>query len=289
MAESNEKAMIHAGVEMTGTSCAAVIVSPESTQVVEKAWFTGPDCAGDAIGFLTGFEGGRLSGAGVAFHEGSAAAASGIGADLFKLVGSKPLMERSALAGAVGEAAAGAGRGAKSLFYVTLGTPVGGAFIMDGELWRGFSGLADRFGNVVIGVDGQTVNDFATDESILRRTRNRFHQDHTSSLVSMEEAEISVEDIVREAQKGDEFAVMMLERTGLFAGVGVGTVISLLNVERVVVGGLIVQAGTNVLEGVIAGASENSPKDSFEAATIVPAELGAFSAAVGVAVLSARR
>ena len=50
-------------------------------------------------------------------------------------------MENDANAAAYGEFKLGAGRGSRNMFYVTLGEGVGGAFIFDGELWRGAGGF----------------------------------------------------------------------------------------------------------------------------------------------------
>src|SRR5215207_1546169 len=49
-------------------------------------------------------------------------------------------LDNDANAGALGEYAAGAGRGSRNMFYVTIGTGIGGALILDGRLWRGASG-----------------------------------------------------------------------------------------------------------------------------------------------------
>ena len=209
--EAGEK--IYAGLEMGAAASAVVLVSSDGRTILKKDCFIGASGFQGALEFLgsEARELGVLAGCGVVFPEELSSDASGVLADLFKLTGSKPLTDNVAAAGALGEMVFGAGRDVGSFYYVSLGGAVGGSLVVDGKVWRGCSGLAGRLGSVVIGADGKTVDDFASDESILRRTRNRFHQDHTSSLVSMDESEIAVSDIVREAQNGDEFAVMMLE------------------------------------------------------------------------------
>ena len=51
--------------------------------------------------------------------------------------GLEAVLENDANAAAYGEYVLGAGRGSRDVFYVTLGTGVGGAFIFNGKLWRG--------------------------------------------------------------------------------------------------------------------------------------------------------
>ncbi|MDQ3062425.1 MAG: ROK family protein, partial [Acidobacteriota bacterium] len=63
-------------------------------------------------------------------------------------------------------------------------------------------------------------------------------------------------------------------------------VINLLNIEKIVVGGVIMQAEHLVLDAIIKRAKELSFAPSFEATRIVGGEIGANAAAVGVALLS---
>ncbi|HEV7930294.1 MAG TPA: ROK family protein [Nitrosospira sp.] len=200
--------------------------------------------------------------------------------------GMKVTMENDANAAAYAEFKMGAGKGSSNLFYVTLGAGVGGAFIFDGKIWSGASGFAGEFGYVAINSEGMKLEDMASAENIVRRTRNRFHQDNTSSLSKLEEEQITLADIIREAQKKDDLAMMMLERTGMFVGTAIASVINLLNIEKIVVGGEIMQAGKLVLSGIISRAKELSFKPSFETTKIVQGALGENAAATGAALLS---
>jgi glucokinase len=200
--------------------------------------------------------------------------------------GLKVAMENDANAAAYAEFKMGAGRDSRNLFYVTLGAGVGGAFIFDGNIWTGVSGFAGEFGYVAINSEGMKLEDVASAANIVRRTRSRFHQDSTSSLNKLEEEQITLADIVREAQKKDDFAMMMLERTGMFVGTAIAGVINLLNIEKIVVGGEIMQAGKLVLGGIIRRAKELSFAPSFETTQIVQGELGENAAAIGAALLS---
>jgi glucokinase len=93
---------------------------------------------------------------------------------------------------------------------------------------------------------------------------------------------------VQAAKNDDDFAQMMLERTGTFVGMAVASVINLLNIEKIVVGGKILQAEHLVLDAIVQRAKELSFPPSFEATQIVEGELGEDAAAVGVALISAQ-
>ena len=208
--------------------------------------------------------------------------------ELEKVTKLKIFIENDANAAAYGEYRLGAGRGSRDIFYVTLGIGIGGALIFDGNIWRGASGFAGEFGHIAINSDGMKLEDVASAANIIRRTRSRFHQDHTSSLRSIGEDEIGLLDVVREAQLGDSFAQMMLERTGIYVGMAIASVINLLNVEKIVVGGLIMQAQHLVLDAIIRRARELSFPPSFKTTEIRAGELADNATAVGVALLSNR-
>lgn len=196
------------------------------------------------------------------------------------------IIENDANAAAFGEYCCGAGRGSKNLFYATLGEGVGGSFILDGEIWRGASGFAGEFGYVPINSEGMRLEDVASTSNILRRTRSRFRQDSTSSLRKIDAEHIKLEQIIEAAESDDDFAQLMLTRTGMYVGTVLASVINLLNIEKIVVGGEIMTAKHLVLDAIIDRAQELSFAPSFDSTSIVAGELGANAAAIGVAILS---
>lgn len=209
-----------------------------------------------------------------------------LAAEIEKASGVKAFIENDANAAAYGELKLGAGRGSSNLFYATLGLGVGGALILENKIWRGISGFAGEFGYVAVNSDGLRLEEVASAANIVRRTRTRFNRDSTSSLNVLEEEQISIRRIVAAAENGDDFASLMLERTGSYVGTAIATVINLLNIEKVVIGGEIMHAGHLVLDAVVRRARELSFGPSFENADIVEGELGENAAAVGVALIA---
>jgi glucokinase len=207
--------------------------------------------------------------------------------DIRSKTGLEAFLENDANAAAYGEFMLGAGRGSRDLFYVTLGTGVGGALIFDGKIWRGVSGFAGEFGYIAIDEDGRKLEDVASKRNIVRRITTRFHQDTTSSLVDIDEDAIKVSDVVREAQDGDDFARLMLERTGNYVGAALAGVINLLNIERIVIGGEVMEAENLVLDAITQKAKEFSFAPSFATVQILKGQLGENATAIGVAILSA--
>jgi len=206
--------------------------------------------------------------------------------ELEKIAGVKIHIENDANAAAFGEYELGAGRNSDSMFYITLGSGVGGALIFDNKLWHGASGFAGEFGYLSINSEGVRLEDVASSKGIISRTKGRFHQDQTSSLIEIDEENIAIEDIVSHAEKGDFLARFMLERTGFYVGTAVADVINLLNIEKIVINGIIMQAGDLVLNVIKDRARELSFKPNFEAVEIVKGDFGETASAMGAALLS---
>jgi glucokinase len=200
--------------------------------------------------------------------------------------GVRTKIENDANAAAYGEFKLGAGRGSDNIFYATLGSGVGGAFIFDGKIWRGKAGFAGEFGYVAINSEGMRLEDVASSANIVRRARSRMQQDSTSSLSSLDELSIGIGDLIAAAKSEDDFAQMMLERTGEYVGTAIASVINLLNIETIVVGGEIMEAGHLLLDSVLSRAKELSFGPSFESTRIVSGKLGANAAAIGVALIA---
>lgn len=206
--------------------------------------------------------------------------------DVAQATGLKTSLENDANAAAYGEFRLGAGRNSRDLFYATLGAGVGGAFIFGGSIWRGKAGFAGEFGYVSINAEGMRLEDVASSANIVRRTQNRMRQDNTSSLSGLDEKRLKLSDILSAAQTEDDLAQMMLERTGEYVGTAVASVINLLNIETIVLGGELMEAGHYVLESVIGRAKELSFAPSFAGTRILSGTLGRNASAAGAALLA---
>ncbi|HQU93699.1 MAG TPA: ROK family protein [Pyrinomonadaceae bacterium] len=196
------------------------------------------------------------------------------------------ILENDANAAAVAEYNLGAGKGSRSMFYATIGGGVGGAFVLDGKLWEGAGGYAGEFGYIAIDSEGTRLEELASTPNIVRRTRNRFNRDSTSSLGKLSEERIGIAEIVKAAEEGDEFARLMLERTGAYVGTAIANVINLLNLETIVVGGEITGAKDVVIEAITNRAKELSFARAFAQTQILAATVGDDAAAIGAALIA---
>lgn len=204
-------------------------------------------------------------------------------------------IENDANAAAYGEFKVGAGRGSRNLFYMMIGNGIGGAIILDGKLWTGASGFAGEVGHITIDTEGLEcicgntgcLETLASAPSIVRRAHERLYRDNTSSLSRLGlNKNFNAEDVAHAAREGDDFAAMMIERTGKYIGTGVASVINLLNIERIVLGGGVMDAGPLILNPIIQEVKRRAFQPCFDATSIVISELGLDAAPIGVALLA---
>ncbi|HWP43874.1 MAG TPA: ROK family protein [Blastocatellia bacterium] len=220
-----------------------------------------------------------------------------ITAELARQSGLPVVMDNDANAAAYAELQAGVARGRREVFFVTLGTGIGSGLIIDGKIYRGATGFAGEFGHMTIDPEGiecacgniGCLETIASGPNIVRRTRERLYRDRTSSLSRLaipRDRELTAEDIAHAASQGDEMAQVMMERTGMFLGIAIAAVINLLNVEMVVMGGGVMEAGDLILKPTIKETRRRAFPPSFNSCEIVIAQLGPSAGMIGAALLA---
>jgi len=154
------------------------------------------------------------------------------------------ILENDANAAAIGEMWQGAGRGYNSIVCVTLGTGVGGGIILDGQLWRGADGSAaeighlgvDPFGGVPCGCGSRgCLEVYASATAIVRMTREARPRYPDSILHTSED--LTSETVYQAGLEGDELALEVFRRMGVYLGIGLASLVNLLNPEIIVIGG----------------------------------------------------
>jgi glucokinase len=154
------------------------------------------------------------------------------------------VLENDANAAAVGEMWKGAGRKRKTIIMVTLGTGVGGGIILDGKLWRGIDGSAGEIGHIGVEPFGGVactcgsrgcLEVYASATAIVRMTRESQPRYPNSSLHTTEE--LTAAGIYRSGLDGDELALEVFRRMGIYLGVGLASLINVFNPEMIVIGG----------------------------------------------------
>ena len=172
-----------------------------------------------------------------------------LAAALTNELGLPAILENDANAAAVGEMWQGAAQGCRTIICVTLGTGVGGGIILDGELWRGVDGAAAEIGHMCVDPFGGVactcgsrgcLEVFASATAIVRMTREASPRYPDSVLHARRN--LTSESIFEAGLQGDELALEIFRRMGVYLGIGLANLINILNPEMIVIAGGVVNA-----------------------------------------------
>src|SRR6266568_1163114 len=221
---------------------------------------------------------------------------------LSQLLHSPVVLDNDVNAGAVGEHVLGAGRGARNMVAIFVGTGIGGGVIINDELYYGGRGSAGEVGHMKILADGPVCGCGRRGCVEALASRTAMERDVESALKAGRESAIPeimkrdnrdrmTSSVIQEAlQSRDALMEEVLRRAQLYLGLLVASVVNLLDPQCVVIGGGIVERlKEDFLKPVQMTAYEHflRVKDSNRV-KIVASELGDHAGAAGAAVLAWR-
>jgi glucokinase len=204
------------------------------------------------------------------------------------------ILDNDANVAALGEYMFGAGRDYPYLMMVTLGTGVGAGLILNGAIFHGAYDAAGEFGHITIDKNGALcacgrrgcVEAYVGTRGIVRTVEQYLPEHPHSSLAKMDIDTLTPKDIYRQAQLGDELARRVFKIAGENLGYGLGSVVNLLNIQRIILGGGVAAAGDFIMSSAQATLNAVSLNNSAEPVQIVKGTLGAHAGIVGAACLA---
>jgi glucokinase len=203
------------------------------------------------------------------------------------------ILENDANAAAVGEMWLGAARGRRTIVCATLGTGVGGGIILDGKLWHGVNDSAAEIGHMCVDPFGGVactcgsrgcLEVYASATAVVRMTREAKPRYPNSRLQI--DGELTSENIYRAGIDGDELALEVFRRMGVYLGIGLANLINILNPEMIVIGGGVVNGWDLFAKHMKHEVAERAFPLLAELVTIVPAECGDDAGLLGAARLA---
>jgi glucokinase len=174
----------------------------------------------------------------------------------------------------------GAGRGARSMVGLTLGTGVGGVIAIDGRVHQGHDGTAGEVGHQTIDPDGPWCG---------CGNRGCLEAFARADQLALACGTATAEEAVTRAHAGDQRALDGLAQVGRYLGIGIANMVTVISPDRVVIGGGVAAAGDLLFEPIGAELRLRVRTTSLDAVTIVAAELGTWAGAIGAAVHGAER
>jgi glucokinase len=201
--------------------------------------------------------------------------------DLARMFNVRAALENDADAGALAEAAWGAGRDKSRLIYITVGTGIGGGIILDGRLYRGVDGAHPELGHQVIDPSGPLCSCGYRGcwESLAAGPAMEAWVQSQGATDSYRTAE----QICELAWQGDELAHKAVEREAYYLGMGIANLINLFTPESIVLGGSVMRSALLFLEGIRKAITRGCRFVPYEKTELALASLGEDANLIGAA------
>lgn len=156
---------------------------------------------------------------------------------------------------AIAEQWFGIGKSLNNFIVVTLQNGIGAGCVINGQLSRGFTGIAGEFGHLTMDPNGPScrcgkkgcVEAYAGNNSIIRDAKKAAMK----RLWNKENPEsITYTDIIEALHNGEPELVKLFKKAGEVLGVGIAHLITLLNPEKIIITGKGVQAGNAIFNSM---------------------------------------
>lgn len=153
-------------------------------------------------------------------------------------------LENDANIAAIAEMTLGSGAEYDSFVYITLGTGVGGAIILNRELFRGNHGSAGEIGHMIFNSFAKpkrreyrtgVLEEYLGKKAIISYAKRIAHK-HPNSVLTKEK-KFDIITISDYADKGDELAIVCMERIGFYLGITIISIANLLDINHFIIGG----------------------------------------------------
>jgi len=154
---------------------------------------------------------------------------------------------------ALAEYTCGSGQKRKNLVVIHISQGIGAGIILDGELFHGDAYGAGEIGHAVVVEGGRLCNcgnygcleTVADSRAIIRRAQELAHAAHVSrpQQVASDFEAIDFEQAVRAFHDGDPTVGQVIEEAGRYLGIAAAQLVSILNIERIVITGPIARFG----------------------------------------------
>lgn len=198
---------------------------------------------------------------------------------------------------ALGEMKFGAGQGCENFVCITVGTGIGSGLVVNGQLVRGASNAAGEIGHIKLQMkdglicgcgDTGCLEAYASGPSIVAMAQDYIKGGKSTKFREMaaaEGGEITPYMVAKAAEAGDPVAKRIFAIVGEYIGIGLTSVINLLNPEKVIIGGGVAEAGDLLLDPIRKTIKERAMVVAGSAVEIVPAQLGNSAGVIGASML----
>ena len=204
------------------------------------------------------------------------------------------VLENDARAAAFGEFTHGAGRGARDMVYIHLGTGVGGGVILGGVLQHGASMTSGELGHMVVASDGPRcscgkpghLEAYASEHAIVERMRVLLASAAPRATAPWTASPGITVKRIFDAYEVDALARAVVDETVQVLGLAAANLVTALNPDAVVIGGYIVEIGPAIAAAIRAKIRQYAFDAAARRVTVAGGQLGADAGVLGAVVLA---
>ncbi|AKL94124.1 glucokinase GlcK [Clostridium aceticum] len=178
---------------------------------------------------------------------------------LHEMTGLKVYVENDATVAAVGEYIKGVTKGKKNAIFLTLGTGVGGGFIINNKIYSGSHGIGAEVGHMVIGKNFYDctcgnhgcLETFVSATALIKYCKKLLEENKESLVFHRVDGNLdnlTAKIIFDCARKGDSTALKVIDRMTHYLAIGLANLINLFDPEVIAIGGGVAEAGDVFIE-----------------------------------------
>jgi predicted NBD/HSP70 family sugar kinase len=202
------------------------------------------------------------------------------------------IVDNDATAAAVGERWAGGARGVRNFAFIYVGVGIGGGLFLEDHVFRGATTNAGEFGHITLDPDGPPcscgsrgcVEAYCAPKGIAAAVESRIRAGESSALAGR--TGLRFADVCRAAGDGDGLALDELRRAAWRMGCGVVSLVNLLDVELIVLGGRSMRSVGDIFRGEVERVvAERAMASDLRPMRVELSRVGEDAAAVGAAAL----
>ena len=184
----------------------------------------------------------------------------------------------------LGETAYGAARGCTDVIFITVGTGIGGAMVINGKLYGGYQNRGAELGHITVEHNGIDCNcggrgcleAYASTSALISQY---------SRLTGRNPEEVDGRYVVEKFKEGEPFAIQCMQEHTSYLGHGIASFINVFAPQKVVIGGGISEAGQFYIDMIKSEALRYAMPDCAVHTVVVAASLGNLAGCLGAASL----
>jgi glucokinase len=209
--------------------------------------------------------------------------------DLFsRKVGLPVWIENDANLMGLAEVKYGSCMGIKDAVFLTIGTGVGGALILNGKLYSGYRNRGSELGHIIVEMNGEKcscgsngcLQAHASTFALIRDYKNLLRQKKIKLPLK-----INGESIIEQYHLNDQVALLAMNRHFDYLAAGLASLINIFSPQKVVIGGGISESGDFYIENIRNRVFKIAMKETSVFTKIERAGLGNKAGILGAAAL----